>query len=219
MIFPSAASSRRGRPCYLDRRASFSEAPPSSSESHRCHSVVTSKRHRQGFVKLSVKGGLHENPPGPRRRNLRRSAGPLGAFCNRYGPELDLGSIRRDRPFRARLSRTAVLTASQTSIFLLVRAELVIARLLMCRFSDAGMPRPSPRSDSRRPKSAKARNRGAHLKAARDREQAQGPRSDLVLWHLTDVGVSRRSALRQYGPFGSVRNLEDDICEGGRPSS
>src|ERR1700739_4732331 len=31
---------------------------------------------------------------------------------------------------------------------------------LLCRFSDAGMPRPSPRSDSRRPKSAKARNRG-----------------------------------------------------------
>jgi hypothetical protein len=32
--------------------------------------------------------------------------------------------------------------------------------LLLCRFSDAGMPRPSPRGDSRRPKSAKARNRG-----------------------------------------------------------
>src|SRR5258707_9814949 len=32
--------------------------------------------------------------------------------------------------------------------------------LQLCRFSDAGMPRPSPRSDSRRPKSAKARNRG-----------------------------------------------------------
>ena len=30
----------------------------------------------------------------------------------------------------------------------------------MCRFSDAGMPRPSARSDSRRPKSVKARNRG-----------------------------------------------------------
>src|SRR5258706_8841708 len=31
---------------------------------------------------------------------------------------------------------------------------------LLCRFSDAGMRRPSPRSDSRRPKSVKARNRG-----------------------------------------------------------
>jgi CRP-like cAMP-binding protein len=32
--------------------------------------------------------------------------------------------------------------------------------LLVCRFSDAGMPRPSSRSESRRPKSAKAGNRG-----------------------------------------------------------
>jgi hypothetical protein len=32
--------------------------------------------------------------------------------------------------------------------------------LLLCRFSDAGMPRPSRRGDSRRPKSAKAGNRG-----------------------------------------------------------
>ena len=31
---------------------------------------------------------------------------------------------------------------------------------LVCRFSDAGMPRPSSRSESRRPKSAKAGNRG-----------------------------------------------------------
>jgi len=30
----------------------------------------------------------------------------------------------------------------------------------LCRFSDAGMPELSPRSDSRRPKSAKAGNRG-----------------------------------------------------------
>src|SRR5882757_3306471 len=34
------------------------------------------------------------------------------------------------------------------------------ACLSLCRFSDGGMPRPSPRSDSRRPKNAKARNRG-----------------------------------------------------------
>jgi hypothetical protein len=33
-------------------------------------------------------------------------------------------------------------------------------RRLLCRFSDAGIPRPSTRSGGRRPKSAKARNRG-----------------------------------------------------------
>jgi len=33
-------------------------------------------------------------------------------------------------------------------------------RRVLCRFSDAGMPRPSTRSGGRRPKSAKARNRG-----------------------------------------------------------
>jgi len=43
---------------------------------------------------------------------------------------------------------------------LLVTADEVIDCRLLCRFSDAGMPRPSPRSDSRRPKSVKARNRG-----------------------------------------------------------
>jgi hypothetical protein len=32
--------------------------------------------------------------------------------------------------------------------------------LLMCRFSDAGMTKLSRRTDGRRPKSAKARNRG-----------------------------------------------------------
>jgi len=31
---------------------------------------------------------------------------------------------------------------------------------ILCRFSDAGMPRSSTRSGGRRPKSAKARNRG-----------------------------------------------------------
>jgi hypothetical protein len=36
----------------------------------------------------------------------------------------------------------------------------VCLRRLLCRFSDAGMPRPSSRSESRRPKSAKAGNRG-----------------------------------------------------------
>jgi hypothetical protein len=30
----------------------------------------------------------------------------------------------------------------------------------VCRFSDAGMTKLSPRTDGRRPKSAKARNRG-----------------------------------------------------------
>jgi hypothetical protein len=49
---------------------------------------------------------------------------------------------------------------------------------LLCRFSDAGMPRPSPRSDSRRPKSAKARNRGVW-----------GTDSAAVLWGF-GVGVS-----------------------------
>jgi len=50
--------------------------------------------------------------------------------------------------------------------------------LMLCRFSDAGMPRPSPRSDSRRPKSAKARNRGVW-----------GTDSAAVLWGF-GVGVS-----------------------------
>src|SRR6266849_1021811 len=55
-----------------------------------------------------------------------------------------------------------------------------IARLspFMCRFSDAGMPRSCPASDSRRPKSAKARNRGVW-----------GTDSAAVLWGF-GVGVS-----------------------------
>jgi len=39
-------------------------------------------------------------------------------------------------------------------------AGTVSSLLLLCRFSDAGMRRRSTRSGGRRPKSAKARNRG-----------------------------------------------------------
>jgi ribose transport system ATP-binding protein len=44
--------------------------------------------------------------------------------------------------------------------FVRKRKLMAQAGAFLCRFSDAGMPRPSPRSDSRRPKSAKARSRG-----------------------------------------------------------
>jgi hypothetical protein len=41
-----------------------------------------------------------------------------------------------------------------------ITARSSAACLLLCRFSDAGMPSPSTRAGGRRPKSAKARNRG-----------------------------------------------------------
>ena len=39
-------------------------------------------------------------------------------------------------------------------------------RLLLCRFPDACMTTPSARADSRRPESAKARNRGGGLRSS-----------------------------------------------------
>jgi hypothetical protein len=50
--------------------------------------------------------------------------------------------------------------ADQFSAYILLQAGKEEARRLMCRFSDAGMTKLSPRSIGRRPKSAKARNRG-----------------------------------------------------------
>jgi hypothetical protein len=73
-----------------------------------------------------------------------------------------------------------------------IGATLWCRCLLLCRFSDAGVAKQSPRSGSRRPKSAKARNRRV------GHRQCSGGYGDFAAASV----LGRLSRNRQFGRFG-----------------
>ena len=91
--------------------------------------------------------------PHPQGREARGLAG-------RAVVQIRVGHQRPDRqdarPQRAAVAARPRRRGDRVTVFF----DALHMSAGLCRFSDAGMPRPSTRSGGRRPKSAKARNRG-----------------------------------------------------------
>jgi hypothetical protein len=129
-------------------------------------STVTGSHEGEGGAwRLLIFSSESRRPDIPRQDSLTRSSGRPMALTQRMNVRPCIGSAVPACAIHSFLGggdkqlvelwRTKAGPSRQ-----LRRRADGTGRPLLCRFSDAGMPRPFPRSDSRRPKSAKAGNRG-----------------------------------------------------------